>query len=94
MALGVSEISLAWNPSVADDLKCYNVYRSMWARDYYEYVASPGEAYYYDKGLDPAVTYYYCIVAIDNADNMSEQSPVISATTRAPVVVELFSRSG
>jgi fibronectin type 3 domain-containing protein len=98
MALGTNEIMLTWDPSNADDLKCYNVYRSTSANNNYIWLFSPSENYYRDTGLDQSVAYYYYVTAIDYSNNESykpekpEQSSGASAITLAPVVLELFGR--
>jgi len=92
--VGLSEISLAWNPSETEILKCYSVYRSTQANGSYAWLASPDVTYYRDTGLDQSVTYYYYVEAIDYADNKGEKSAVVSATIAAPVVLELFGKDG
>lgn len=92
-AKGVSEIELKWNGTSFADYTCYNVYRSTSEDGYFSFLYSPTDAKYTDTDLVQSFTYYY-YVTVARAGKVSERSEIASATTDAPVVLELFGRDG
>lgn len=77
-------IHLSWNPSLADDVAFYHVYRSEdsnVALDEIHRIAilPAGETAYEDPTLNPGTNYYYTVTAVDQKTNESGPSTVVSA---------------
>ena len=81
---GKALVTLAWSANGEGDLAGYNVYRSTTSP-----VSTNGtplngstplaRAIYTDRGLTNGTTYYYAVVAVDNAGNLSPASTEASA---------------
>jgi len=84
VALGErNAVRLRWDPSPADDLAGYVLYRREPGRDFHrlrEELITGTE--YLDRGLASGLSYDYRIQAVDRLGNASELSPPASATVR------------
>ena len=65
-----TQLDLAWEANTVDeDLKHYNVYRSIDFGSSYDLIASPDTNLYLDVGLTASTIYYYVVTAVDNSGN-------------------------
>lgn len=83
-------IEIAWDTLRDDaDLSGYRVLRSEHALNGYQPIAQVELSLYEDRSMKPDVVYYYRIVAVDTAGNMSEPSQTASAklATKEPSVL-------
>jgi hypothetical protein len=96
LANGTDGVKLTWNRLQADNILCYNVYRSINAGGPYNPIAWPAENSYNNTGLEYGTTYYYCVSAVDCFYQEGEKSAEVSAVNfslmTVPVLLELFSR--
>ncbi|UCE36559.1 MAG: fibronectin type III domain-containing protein, partial [Thermoplasmata archaeon] len=81
-------LDLSWTANTETDLAGYNIYRSTSADTGFELVNTDAlvtDAAYTDSGCVDGTTYYYYIVAVDNAPtpNYSDHSDTASATCDA-----------
>ena len=70
-----NSIKISWQPSQADDLNHYNVYRNQ------KLVASVKDTAFTDISLNPGTQYSYKVSAADNSGNEGSQSDTIIADT-------------
>lgn len=89
---GPSSISLAWTASISDDVFRYDVYRSTTSGSGYTLVESVNApaTEFVDDGLQTGTTYFYVVRAVDEANNVSEDSNEASATPAARDVAVTF----
>lgn len=93
----LGQITLSWNRGIEPDLYGYGVYRSTTpfngalpdASLRVARMAADTTAYT-DPGLDPEITYYYVVVALDTAFNRSTPSAQVSAQARPTQVAVTF----
>jgi hypothetical protein len=80
---GKDKIEISWAANTETDLKEYVVQRAPSAAGPWTNITTinAGTQIYSESGLDPDTTYYYRLIAVDTADNPSDPSPTISATT-------------
>jgi len=78
-----SGIALSWDANSESDLSHYAIYRSDVEADVsdYEMVTTTTATSYTDAGLPSEVERWYFVTAIDDADNESLPSNIVSATT-------------
>ncbi|MFA5032961.1 MAG: fibronectin type III domain-containing protein [bacterium] len=81
---GNEEVTLYWNPNSEGDLSGYFIYRSDDPHGPYEVIGSSTSAFFVDKGVANAVTYYYAISAYDYAGNESGISAELIFDTPRP----------
>lgn len=81
-----SEIRIKWFPNTETDLAGYIVQRSSTLDGPWQNVTTVGKdrTSFTDSGLDSDTTYYYRVIAIDNAANESPPSQTVSAKTEKP----------
>lgn len=94
-ATSENSISLAWNSStdppgalneIISGVNNYTVYRSTSANGTYTALPAVTATSLVNTGLTASTTYYYKVLATDNAGKSSAQSASISATTAAATV--------
>lgn len=85
-AISSNEIKIEWSPNSEPDLAGYIIQRSTSPNGPWDNVTTVGRdrTSYTDTGLESGTTYYYRIIAIDNALNESPPTPALSATTSEP----------
>ncbi len=78
-----ASIRLRWEPSTADDVAGYVIFRREPGRDFHRLTPEPitGEEYL-DRGLASGLTYAYRLRVIDHKGNESELSPPVETTAR------------
>jgi hypothetical protein len=81
---GKDEILITWTANTESDLKEYIIQRATSESGPWTDIATigAGTETYTDSNLQPETTYYYRIVAVDDAGNPSDPSYPISATTK------------
>jgi LPXTG-motif cell wall-anchored protein len=77
-------IHVTWSPITGGTIAGYNVYRSMSAGGPFTKLTSTplpatGPLFYIDRDVQPGVTYYYVVTAVDLGGNESPQSLATSA---------------
>ncbi len=76
-------IRLRWEPSTADDVAGYVIYRREPGRNFHRITDDPVTgAEYLDRGLASGLTYAYRLKVIDRKGNESELSAPVETTTR------------
>jgi hypothetical protein len=77
------KITISWPENTEPDLNSYIIQRSESEDGPWTDISSVDKAItsYTDKGLSPGTTYYYRIIAVDNASNPSPASPFVKAST-------------
>ena len=76
-------IRLRWEPSVADDVAGYVIYRREPGRNFSQLTDRPiTRTEYFDRGLSSGLTYAYRLRVIDHKGNESELSQPVETTTR------------
>jgi len=86
-ALGDGTIHVAWSPVTSGTIAGYNVYRAtVETGPFTKLTATPvpstAPLVYVDRGVQPGVTYYYVVTAVDVGGNESAQS--VATTARVP----------
>ncbi|MBL8930883.1 MAG: hypothetical protein JNL54_12220 [Kineosporiaceae bacterium] len=72
-----TRVDLAWNASTDDEaLAGYRVYRDG------VLIASPTTTTWSESGLSPATAYRFTVAAVDEAGNVSAQTPALTVTTK------------
>ena len=73
---GDRQVTICWNPNPEPDIAGYDVYWNNAATGYFQYVATvgPNEFCYVDSDVDYEMTYYYAVLAFDQAGQESELS--------------------
>ena len=74
---GDGQVYISWEESAEKDVVVYKIYRDAGSGQYTE-LNSVVDTYYLDVGLDYSVTYSYKVTAIDDSDNESPFSNVVS----------------
>ncbi len=76
-------IRLRWQPSTAEDVAGYVIYRREPGRDFHRLTGEPVTgAEYFDRGLSSGLTYAYRLQVIDLEGNESELSEPVETTAR------------
>jgi len=79
-------IELIWDYSLDIDVKYYNIFRSTGIDKKYEKInkiqLKPNEIYYKDSAIVTGQQYFYYVVAIDEAGNISEKSNIVNAIAK------------
>ena len=71
-------IRLNWSPNVEPNLKCYKIYRDITSNPINEIsIVYKPDTTYFDYDITTGQGYYYCVAAVDSADNVSEFSDKI-----------------
>jgi hypothetical protein len=83
-AAGPQKIALRWNPSEAKDLAGYQVQRSTTPLTGYEEIAKIEYTHFEDSQLANFTPYFYRIMAIDRAGNLSQVQPGVGANPVPP----------
>jgi uncharacterized protein len=78
----VKEVPLEWQANPEKDINLYYIYRSTSDSDSFSSIGEAKTSAHTDKNLKDGVTYRYRIQAKDNDGLLSDQSDVISATTK------------
>ena len=68
-------VTISWQPSGADDLDRYNIYRGQ------QLIAGVKDVIFTDDKLNPGTAYSYRVSAVDAAGNEGPQSDTVMATT-------------
>ncbi len=71
---GDGKVTIYWLPVQDEDLDHYEIYWNDSALGQFTYMASTTETFYEDTDVDNGVTYYYAVLAVDEAGNESELS--------------------
>lgn len=75
-------IGISWKMNLELDAKGYNVYRSEKLTDSYiklnTEITPVDKTFYYDKEFMPGIQYFYRVTSVDNNNNESEKSNVLS----------------
>ncbi|UCG70010.1 MAG: fibronectin type III domain-containing protein [Thermoplasmata archaeon] len=81
-----NKIEISWDPNTEPDLDDYIIQRSTSPDGPWLYltVLDKDTTSYNDTGLELDTTYYYQIIAVDEAGNPSDPSPAASITTPIP----------
>jgi len=79
-------VTLTWTANIEEDLEGYNIYRSLLSHPYkwgspINRIDPIIESRFVDSGLEPEMTYYYVVTALDEEPNESGFSEMVSATT-------------
>ncbi|MCA9391808.1 fibronectin type III domain-containing protein [candidate division WWE3 bacterium] len=69
-------LTVAWNTPVDGDVDHYDIYRSTTGSDFSQ-IAQTASTIYAETGLDTDTTYYYFVVAVDNAGAISASSTTV-----------------
>ena len=83
-----SSIRLTWKKPISEDVKGYDVLRSLNAAGPFNRINEftiDGSASYEDPNLLPLTRYYYKIVARDSSYNASDETAAISGSTNPPI---------
>lgn len=76
-------IRLRWEPSTADDVAGYVIYRREPARNFHRLTDDPVQGTeYLDRNLTSGLTYGYRVQVVDKSGNESELSPPVETTAR------------
>ncbi len=76
-------VRLRWEPSTADDVAGYVIYRREPGRDFSQLTGTPiARTEYLDRGLSSGLTYAYRLRVIDHKGNESELSRPVETTAR------------
>ncbi|MBU1976277.1 MAG: right-handed parallel beta-helix repeat-containing protein [Nanoarchaeota archaeon] len=77
---GRYEIEISWDASTADDFDYYNIYRHASPGQLLTTIYSRSTTSYSDIDLENGKTYYYTVVAVDDAGNKDTNVPSVSGT--------------
>ncbi len=89
-ALNAQAIKLTWEPILEKKIKYCGIYRDTLANPIIEISKVPAtDTIYIDYDIAIGRTYYYCINAVDSANNRSEFSNEVCVTVEYPTKVEL-----
>ncbi len=92
-------IGIEWILNNEYDIKSYQVYRSINDSLHFRLIASVYSDYFIDDSLEYDTTYYYYVTALDNDNNESEPSKILSAkpvninSPRKPAYPEINARN-
>lgn len=81
---GDEEVTIYWNPNKENDLDGYFIYRSYKPQGPYEAIGSSVSAFFVDRGVYNAETYYYAVTAYDYSGNESVLSEEMVFDTPRP----------
>jgi hypothetical protein len=83
---GEDMAEFSWNPNTEEDLEKYVVQRAEKPEGPWKKVATldPEETSYKDRNLDPGKTYYFRVIAYDEAGNPSAASESMEIETEEP----------
>jgi hypothetical protein len=86
------KITISWPANSEPDLDGYIIQRSKDEDGPWVNVSTVDKTTtsFTDEGLDPGTTYYYRVVAVDNASNPSSPSPFVKASTEPEEEFPLF----
>ncbi len=81
-------IRLSWQASPAKDVIYYKVYRSPFAKGFYQYRAKVQTTAFEDHIPEDGKTYYYKITAVDRdgLESQMPESPIVGMTLGRPIV--------
>lgn len=86
-----NELVVSWQPSPDQDLVGYNIYRSIGGAAFEKLSTSPVTTVSYtDSGLTKGARYSYKITAVDQANNESGFSAVVSQTPKTAVSFAVY----
>lgn len=84
-------VIVRWEAVSASDVASYSLYRSTSAGDNYFCIAQNiKKLSYSDSGVERNQTYYYKVLAVDNADNSSALSEFCSASVYSDVIAPII----
>ncbi|MFZ3170832.1 MAG: fibronectin type III domain-containing protein [Carboxydocellales bacterium] len=88
-----SDLLVTWQPSPDQDLIGYNIYRSIGGAVFEKLNTSPiTTATYTDSGLAKGVRYSYKLSALDEANNESAFSAVVSQTPKTAISIDVYNQ--
>lgn len=67
------KVVISWEPSLAEDLKCYQVYRKVDSEDF-RLIGMTESIKFLDTNVDINTTYTYTVTALDTSFNESTRS--------------------
>ena len=76
------EVPLTWEANPEKDIKTYHIYRSLEDKDDFGKVGTSEKTTYVDAGLNDGVKYSYKIIAEDQDGLLSDNSEIVSVTTK------------
>ena len=82
IALKPREVPLSWRANPEKDIRAYHIYRSLVEKDDFAKVGTSEKNTYVDAGLNDGVKYSYKIIAEDQDGLLSDNSEIISVTTK------------
>ncbi len=86
-----TDLVVSWQPSPDQDLIGYNIYRSTGGGDFEKLTTSPVTAVAYtDSGLSRGVRYSYKVSAVDQVNNESGFSAVVSQIPKTAVNFDVY----
>jgi fibronectin type 3 domain-containing protein/TolB-like protein len=82
IALKPREVPLTWRANPEKDIRAYHIYRSLDENDDFVKVGTSEKTAYVDAGLNDGVKYFYKVRAEDQDGLLSDNSEIISVTTK------------
>jgi len=82
IALKPRKVPLTWMANTEKDIRAYHIYRSLEEKDDFVKVGTSEKTAYVDTGLEDGVKYSYKIIAEDQDGLLSDNSKIISVTTK------------
>lgn len=96
--IGARSINLTWTPNSEIDLSHYKIHRALtdvgFIPSTLNFLANTTNAFYLDSGLTDGITYYYIVLAVDQSELISGNSPIVNGTPTSTInageVIEVY----